>query len=129
MKESIVNLLKIPNFFRKRYTRLVIILIEGLVLMSTLESVGRSLFLSLFELIGTIESPGTNPIRQLVGGLFTLFHVLLVLGSIVTFIVVMMMTKGIVRWLTMRHNAITTAQLGVDMRFELFDALLRANWD
>jgi len=72
MKESIVNLLKIPNFFRKRYTRLVIILIEGLVLMSTLESVGRSLFLSLFELIGKSESPGTSPISQLVGRLFLL---------------------------------------------------------
>jgi len=124
-----VNLLKILNFFRKRYLRLAIILVAALVLMSILEGVGIGLFLPLFELIGKSESAGTSPISQLVGRVFALFHVPVVLGSIVIFIVVMMMAKGIVRWLTMRQVAITTAQVGADMRFELLDALLRANWD
>ncbi|MDD3604906.1 MAG: ABC transporter ATP-binding protein [Kiritimatiellae bacterium] len=129
MKQSIKNLVEVFVFFRQRYLRIGIILVICLVLMSVLEGVGIGLFLPLFELIAKGEAAGTSPISQLVTRLFTVFHLPVVLGTIVLFVVVVMLAKGIVRWLTMRQVAWMTAQIGVDMRLELFDALLRADWD
>lgn len=111
-----------------RYKWQIIILTILGFLSGLLESVGITAIIPLFSLIFKNQGGGTDIISQTIEKFFDFLHLPFNITLIIIFIIILFLLKALVLILANYINATITSNYERQMRSEMFERVLQANW-
>lgn len=127
IKKVLVNLKFLWSAFKEYRNKLI--LTAGLGLLSGfLGGIGISAVIPLFSILVKQDIPGTNGIVRGIEYIFSIFHIPLILPALMTFIVLLFVLKGLIRFYTDYVTERTIADLEEKIMDDLFKKTLSAKW-
>src|SRR3989344_3598783 len=127
IKKAVANLKFLWSAFKEYRNKLI--LTAGLGLLSGfLGGIGISAIIPLFSIVAKQDIPGTNGIIRGIEYIFSILHIPITLPALLTFIILLFVTKGIIRFYTDYLTGKTVADLEEKIMDDLFKKTLSAQW-
>ena len=127
IKKAVANLKFLWSAFKEYRNKLI--LTAGLGLLSGfLGGIGISAIIPLFSIVAKQDIPGTNGIIRGIEYIFSTLHIPITLPALLAFIILLFVTKGIIRFYTDYLTGKTVADLEEKIMDDLFKKTLSAQW-
>lgn len=128
---TLSKLFGIFNLFRKAFSRhtkqLILMIILGFV-GGFFGGIGIGAIIPLFYLITNQAGSGTDPISNIISGIFGFFHIPSSLPAIITLMMILFASKALFLYMASYINSRIYVNYELETRERLFKKTLEANW-
>lgn len=117
----------ISHFLRTYPLRSLVVLV-ALLVAGLVETIGIGALLPLLNVILENENAEPNFLTEMIGSIFSFFHIEQNLLNLLTIIVITIALKALINFMALKIVAFSSVDITTDLRINLIKALMQAKW-